>query len=842
MPFRHATADQQAPIFPPESPTADLTRSRLRKMGNWIRDDLDPIIAREGTEYLRSDDVLLLHDFFCDLRQSDRITALDLRATGIHRAILDVSGIATRWPRGLVDDCDKVIMKWTAKFGRLEDLHPFLYGRGGRLEGIASIGESSKQALTKRWQTICPDKIAPKRSHRPGNLGFRAGDWWINPLFAWHAGIIDADSVDGGICYDKEAAYALLLKSTGEVDAPEDAFFTYCPRKNDKGKFRLTAATPKTRHPIRVLRSHSINCIWGPKAGTHGYHVVGWTIRTIKPTDVTDRDYVVGDIVYDIKFQREDPVPMEEVIKIPTTFQVDEYSEYKRLRKVQRDMHHHHGPLISLGIRHGTVKIAPPISSQLSQPKSPAKGSPSPSQATTSKWLTDPHSPEPPSPPIMQSRKITSALSAVTVVDKEDGNPPKSTLNVPQTGNTPKLHHETSDSIKSDILHSIRGSNRSHQSAIREVAPWIDHDPDLALPAHDAPPIIKREVIIIPQEISTESGLRGNISPRTGPSSGKGSPSPIRGRKTSGEAKRWAGFVGVSGDVGGNGNGELTRKESRKSIFVRGWNPKAKMLDGTVDTAAGDASSAPSPKDSFDISDITASSNNELGYVPRGHLSKSINFQQITKTTSANYLPAPLSLCPMSPNRLGRRNAVHTLPYNHFPHNHMPPTIPDASYDPRSVPESRVSVVADGADDGVQEDKEREDKDPFADEGDHISPTLSPANSIISSVHYCDGVEDPFLEIEFAASEPRPEPVILHSWILASPPSPPPSPHPQTLDDNDGNSEPRPQGAQSSGGIWGTRDKDDAVSERGSMQDSLARVRMRRFFEDKEVHDGEHRI
>ena len=139
------------------------------------------------------------------------------------------------------------------------------------------------QALLRRWSEHCPEKIDPKVSHRRGGLDFKAGEyasnsqseakahilhsWWINPLFAHHAGIIGLESVEGGTTYDKNGAYALVLKNTGEIDAREQEAITYrCPL-NDKGKFRLTAATLRSREPIRVLRSHSINSIWGPKAG-----------------------------------------------------------------------------------------------------------------------------------------------------------------------------------------------------------------------------------------------------------------------------------------------------------------------------------------------------------------------------------------------------------------------------------------------------------------------------------------------------------------------------------------------------------------------------------------------
>jgi hypothetical protein len=132
-------------MYPPSPGPGVVTRPWLRQIAHWIRDELDPIIAREGPEHLRIDDVLMLHDIFHALCTSLSVTALDLRATGIHKAIVEVSGMATRWPGRLCDDCDKIIVAWTSKFGPLEDLRPFLYGRGGRLEGIARIEDWTKQ-------------------------------------------------------------------------------------------------------------------------------------------------------------------------------------------------------------------------------------------------------------------------------------------------------------------------------------------------------------------------------------------------------------------------------------------------------------------------------------------------------------------------------------------------------------------------------------------------------------------------------------------------------------------------------------------------------------------------
>jgi hypothetical protein len=127
------------------TPIMDLSRTRLKKLARWIRDDLDLLVAREGPHVLRPDDVLLLHETFLALRDATFITCNDLRATGVHRAIQDIAGVATRWPSRLCDDCDEIIARWTADFGPFSELHPFLYGRGGRLEGIASAHEQGRE-------------------------------------------------------------------------------------------------------------------------------------------------------------------------------------------------------------------------------------------------------------------------------------------------------------------------------------------------------------------------------------------------------------------------------------------------------------------------------------------------------------------------------------------------------------------------------------------------------------------------------------------------------------------------------------------------------------------------
>ncbi|KAF2874216.1 hypothetical protein BDV95DRAFT_327003 [Massariosphaeria phaeospora] len=465
------------------TPASDLSRSRLRAIATWIRDDLDVMVAREGPEWIPSDDVIKLHDIFQALCSSRTITLLDLRATGIHRAVLEVAGLATRWPGRLADDCDKIIATWTARFGRLDQLHPFLYGRGGRLETIAQADDLSKAGLIKRWQRLCPTKLALKKSHRQGNSGFVAGSWWLTPLLAYHAGIIDLDTTKNGICYDKSCVYAILLLDRDEWEAPTDTTFIYRCNSSKKGRARLCAATPQSRGPIRVLRSHSIHSMWGPKAGVRYdglYRVTGWSIHQLKSKDPLGPDASFGDIIYDISFQRDDPTPMSEVMSHPTAAEVDDYTEYKRLRRFHREetLQVATGKLQHTNTHAPAAKAAPPIQGHLAPaiqghlaPKLQLQAlqpSPTASRKTTFKV---------PLPTIKDSKS-----SSVKPVEEEPPLSPQ-TLKLrlpPKTSHRPTIQpmqRKSSDSLPRVVSPaSSNRSGRSQQSDMREIAPWIEYD------------------------------------------------------------------------------------------------------------------------------------------------------------------------------------------------------------------------------------------------------------------------------------------------------------------------------------------------------------------------------
>jgi hypothetical protein len=86
-------------------------------------------------------------------------------------------------------------------------------------------------------------------------------------MFAFRDGIIDAASINGGITYDAHGAYAIVLRSDEEINAPTPHSFTYRCKQNDPGIWRLTMPQPREKTRVRVLRSHALSSLWAPVAG-----------------------------------------------------------------------------------------------------------------------------------------------------------------------------------------------------------------------------------------------------------------------------------------------------------------------------------------------------------------------------------------------------------------------------------------------------------------------------------------------------------------------------------------------------------------------------------------------
>lgn len=270
-----------------------LTIIHLRLSASWIRDTLDLAIARHGPSVLSVHDMLVIQDLLIRLLNAPDVTFAMLRVSRMHCAVMEMAGKATRWPGLICDLCDTLCENWKSRFEaewKKYGLRPALWGAAGRLTGvvgrsveltkgvsldhlISSVKPSSypvancRQGLTRWWKLHDPKKLNNSRSRRHGDLGFKAGDWWINGLFACHAGIIDLRCAEGGICYDEKGAYAVVLSSATEAEGRSPNTFTYRCKPGDKGRYRLTAAGYKSHPPLRVLRSHNLGSLWAPRLG-----------------------------------------------------------------------------------------------------------------------------------------------------------------------------------------------------------------------------------------------------------------------------------------------------------------------------------------------------------------------------------------------------------------------------------------------------------------------------------------------------------------------------------------------------------------------------------------------
>ncbi|KAI7641971.1 hypothetical protein KC319_g13252, partial [Hortaea werneckii] len=238
----------------------------LRQQAHWLRNELDPRIAQAGPDALHSDEVLRVDEFLRRLLKAN-ISVDDLRSSRMHLAVNEIAGRSTRWPKRLIERCEALKETWESSYGPLKSIGILLYEPGGRLHGICQPEDVNRDVLFVKWLKSPSAAFSPLKAKRFGDLGFTAGDWWINPLFALYAGIIDNSDANGGIVADENGAYAVVMTEGDEVKGSSPDTFVYRARTDDTGRYRLTSGTPESRHPVRILRSHSLRSFYAPKAG-----------------------------------------------------------------------------------------------------------------------------------------------------------------------------------------------------------------------------------------------------------------------------------------------------------------------------------------------------------------------------------------------------------------------------------------------------------------------------------------------------------------------------------------------------------------------------------------------
>jgi hypothetical protein len=302
------------------------------------------------------------------------------------------------------------------------------------------------------------------------------------------------------------------------------------------------------------------------------YSVRGWSIKQAKSTDLAGGQWKEGDVLFDVRFERNDSTPMEEVCKRPTATEVDDYAEYKRLRKVNRDGKRK-APIVSSPGKAAAppiMPVAPPAAtSKISLPPIDT-----PSVHTRKGMFKRLHFDDETHVHLMPDEEVVSPR---TISDPEPF-PKSSTLAVPTQPNRTNTHDKV-DVFPSEGPSrepSPAGSNTStaHTATstnpglnIREVAPWIDFDADLTIPSSPTDDTSSKLERPVPQSTKTRDVFQSSPKVTTPQSTFH-----VHARRESGDFKAMAN-LGPSGP----------RKDTRKSIFVKPKNPMAKLFDGADD-------------------------------------------------------------------------------------------------------------------------------------------------------------------------------------------------------------------------------------------------------------------
>lgn len=235
------------------------------------------------------------------------------------------------------------------------------------------------------------------------------------------------------------------------------------------------------------------------------YSVVGWCVRQANLKDATSGEWNQGDILYEVTLRRKASVRMEDVARRPTNAEVDDYAEYKRLRK----LHHEHKrkrPGIS-PMPQPAPKAAPPImppqlpSGPVVASNSLSRGSPNISRTTT---FREPAFNAPKALHISDTVPGVDVVSPMSIPDSQEPFfvPKKSgTLAIPSQRDNDDLNWKSSDTayhekhprVLSPGASSLASSTPSGNSDLKEIIPWLELEAEMTIPSSLDAPIVVRD-------------------------------------------------------------------------------------------------------------------------------------------------------------------------------------------------------------------------------------------------------------------------------------------------------------------------------------------------------------
>lgn len=212
--------------------------------------------------------------------------------------------------------------------------------------------------------------------------------------------------------------------------------------------------------------------------GSSRFRVTGWKILPLRPVSgMEHHEDHVRDIIFEIHFEREDITPIEEVFRHPLAAELDDYTEYKRLR---RYYHEHRIERRHLDI--GTVQT--PMCSKQSLTVSTKAASLSPTSSRTTTLKLPSTGAAPPVPPSLHSPASARSFmfSHVREPAGESCVSPERKLRLVPSRTLMKstsIHprRPRSSGIDSGVHARNKHSKPSQASPrpdIKEVAPWVE--------------------------------------------------------------------------------------------------------------------------------------------------------------------------------------------------------------------------------------------------------------------------------------------------------------------------------------------------------------------------------
>jgi hypothetical protein len=207
--------------------------------------------------------------------------------------------------------------------------------------------------------------------------------------------------------------------------------------------------------------------------------VRGWSVRLAKDDEaVSGHLKPAGGISYEIVLQRQDDIPLEEVLKRPTNADIDDYMEYNRLRQK------HYG--LKRQIVGPAVRFSPQLPVRDMSPIPPISAAYPSSDSTISipRAAVDPSMS---SMTIYQPVLKSSLRKKVKEADAYSSISPKTSLprhDYPfNASDSSDAENPTqSDSrLPTDEYRQTQSTNNllTDTNALKEIIPWIDQDPDV---------------------------------------------------------------------------------------------------------------------------------------------------------------------------------------------------------------------------------------------------------------------------------------------------------------------------------------------------------------------------